>query len=426
MSRVDPCAAGTAAASRPALALLAAGALLTALAGCRNAGGAPGAASVGTPAVQPPGEVWYTVHTTRLPGRDPIEAAVYVSELIYAAAREEDRPDAVLLARVDRPAHAILAVNRLIHFPTNAPLLYVEENRVPPVTRAELLRLRPEGMFADGNVQVYAVGDIGDGVLRDLGRMGFKVRHFAETDPFKLAEDMDNWSGAVHGDHPDEVVLVPIDSLAWALPFSAWNAHEGQGFFWVTRDSVPAPVVRALKRRFGKPYSYLVGRTEMASPRVEEQLAEIGFVERIDPPDVYALSAFFAGFKDDGRNFGFIIGQIPRAIGWGIQEDGHNYTFANPAALMSALPASILSHLGKHGPMLLVRGDEIPAPVANYLGRVRPRAAALPAVQQLNHGWVIGDSRQVSARLQAEIDDSLAAEPGLPTASSNSARARRP
>lgn len=366
-----------------------------------------GAGAVTRAAEPPPDEVWTTAFTTRLPGRDPIEAAVYVSETIYAATRDEDRPDAVILARVDRPAHAILAVNRLIHFPTNAPLLYVEEHRIPAVTRAELLRLRPEGMFADANVHVYVVGDVGPGILRELKGLGFRVRHFAEADPFQLSEDLDNWAGAVHGDHPDEVVLVPIDSLSWALPFSAWNAHEGDGFFWITRDSVPAPVLRALRRRFGKPFSFLVGGPDMASARVERQLAELGFVERFDQPDVHALSAFFAGFKDDGRNFGFVIGQVPRLFGWGIQEEGHSYTFGNPGELMSVLPAAILSHMGKHGPMLLVARDEIPASVASYLGKVRPSAAAIPALQQLNHGWIIGDSRQISGRVQAWLDDSL-------------------
>lgn len=156
------------------------------------------------------------------------------------------------------------------------------------------------------------MGDVGDGVLRELYWMGLKVRHFAQTDPFLLGEAMDSWSGAVHGDHPDEVVVVPIDSLAWALPFAAWNAHMGQGFFFVTRDSVPAPTARALTRRFGKPYIFLIGPQGMASAPVEDRLTDFGFVERIDQPDAYALSAFFAGFRESGRNFGYWVGEVPR------------------------------------------------------------------------------------------------------------------
>lgn len=383
------------------------------LAGCTTEEAA-GAASVMSSAAPPPGEVWVTAHTTRLPGRDPIETAVRISEVIFAATRDEDRPDAVLLARVDRPAHAILAVNRLIHFPTNAPLLYVEENEIPPATREELRRLRPEGNFADGNVQVYAVGDVGEGVIDELREMGLKTRHFRESDPFLLGEAMDSWSGAVHGDHPNEVVVVPIDSLTWALPFSAWNAHKGQGFFFVTRDSVPAPTARALTRRFRGPWIFLVGNPEMASARLADQLAALGYVERFDQRDAYGLSAFFAGYNESGRNWGWWFGETPRNFGWGIQDDGNNYTFVNPADLMSAIPASILSHMGKHGPMLLIEGDRIPQPVASYLEKVRP-GPARPSVQQLNRAWIIGDGRRISHAIQAEVDDWMSVkQPGLP------------
>lgn len=391
------------------------GAMLFSTTGCATEAPA-GAAEVLPPAQAAPGDVWLTAHTQRLPGRDAIEQAIRVSEFVYAATRNEDRPDAVLLARVDRPAHAILAVNRLIHFPTNAPLLFVEANRLPPATRAELERLRPEGMFADANVQVYAVGDVGEAVLDELNDMGLKVRHFAGTDPFLIGEAMDSWSGAVHGDHPDEVVIVPIDSLSWALPFSAWNAHMGHGFFFVTRDSVPAATARALTRRFGKPYIFLIGNEEMASAELADQLTDFGYVERLGQDDVHSLSAFFAGYRDDGRNFGWWLGETPRGFGWGIQESGHNYTFANPADPMVALPGSILSHIGRHGPMLLVESDRIPEAVASYLEKVRP-GASRPAIQKLNLGQIIGDSRRISNALQAEIDERLSPQqPGLPEA----------
>lgn len=406
-------------AGRPAARLLVTGALVVAVvvagAGCGTEP-ARGAAAV-MPRAQPgPGEVWETAHTTRLPGRDPIETAVRISELVYAATRNEDKPDAVILVRVDRPAQAILAANRLIHFPTNAPLLYVEADRIPEITRAELDRLRPEGNFADGNVKAYVVGDVGQGVLDELDRMGLRVRRFDTADPFVLGEMLDSWSGAVHADHPDEVVVVPIDSLAWALPFAEWNAHMGQGFFFITRDSVPAATARALKRRFGRPYIFVIGGPAMVSPAVTDRLADLGFVERLEQPDVYSLAVFFAGFREEGRNFGYWVGQTPRDFGWGIQEEGHNYTFANPANLMASVPAAILGHLGKHGPMLLVPGDSVPGVVAEYLAKVRPEAER-PAVQQLNWGWVIGDSRAITAPVQAELDRWLAPkQAGLPTA----------
>lgn len=374
-----------------------------------------GAASVVAPLTPGAGAVWNTAYTQRLAGRDPVETAVRISETIYASTREEDRSDAVILARVDRPAQAILAVNRLIHFPTNAPLLYIQADRIPPATRAEIQRLRPEGMFADENVQVYLVGEVGPAVLRELAAMNLKVRRFATDDPFRLGEMLDNWSAAVHGDHPDEVVLVPLDSLAWALPFSSWNAHMGQGFFFVARDSVPAATARALQRRYTESYMYLVGNERMVSPAVADRLADFGDVTRIAPPSRTALSAFFAGYRDSGRNFGYWIGDTPFDFGWGIQEDGNNYTIVNSDDVLSAVPSAILSHMGKHGPMLFVGRDSVPGVVAQYLAKVQPDAAR-PSVQQLNHGWIIGGPELISNGTQAAVDQLLSPPPGLPAA----------
>ncbi len=113
-----------------------------------------------------------TVNTTRVGSDDPFETAVAVSNIIYPATEEENTPGAVILVNIDNLPELLVAANRVQHFPVNAPLLYVEQERLPEITRNELLRLNPEGVPADGNVQVYAVGTVGDSVVREVEEAG--------------------------------------------------------------------------------------------------------------------------------------------------------------------------------------------------------------------------------------------------------------
>jgi hypothetical protein len=80
-----------------------------------------------------------------------------------------------------------VAASRVQHFPINAPLLYVEENEIPELTRVELLRVAPEGAFVDGNTQVYLVGTIGDEVRREVEAMGYRTRVLTAPDPIPLS-----------------------------------------------------------------------------------------------------------------------------------------------------------------------------------------------------------------------------------------------
>jgi hypothetical protein len=69
--------------------------------------------------------------------------------------------------------------------------------------------------------------------------------------------------------------------------------------------------------------------------------------------------------------------------------------------------AAILSHRGKHGPILLVQQDAVPEPVRRYLNEtVRPQPAAARD-QLFNHGSIVGNTTTISARLQGEIDGLL-------------------
>lgn len=124
-----------------------------------------------------------TVNTTRIGSDDPVETAVAVSNIIYPATEPENIPHAVILVGMDSLAEALVATSRIQHFPVNAPILYVTPDGLPGPTRDELLRLRPEGVPADGNVQVYLVGETAAALNEEVEGLGLKTRTFTAGDP---------------------------------------------------------------------------------------------------------------------------------------------------------------------------------------------------------------------------------------------------
>jgi hypothetical protein len=377
-----------------ALATFAAGCTRSAEPAARGAGGA-------SPAL-------ITPNTVRLAGPNPYAAATAVTQTIYAATHHEDRPHAVALARADRPADAMLAASRITHFPVNAPVLYVDAGRLPPETLAELSRLGPDGNTYDNKVQVYLVGPISPRVEREIQeKLGYKTRAFRTADPFALSEELDTWAAAVHADHPDEVAVVQLERLATGLPAVAWNAHMGHGLLFVKGDSVPDATRRALSRRFrGQSFIYLFGDPSVISERIAGQLARYGHVQRVPGRDPFEISVRFAGFRDAGLDEGYWIGSASRDFGWGVSEAGHNFTFVNPADWQIAVTGSLLSHMGKHGPMILVRNDGATEEGVRYLESVRPAWSA-PDDQLNNHGWILGGTDRISWPVQTRIDGLL-------------------
>ncbi|TCG05102.1 hypothetical protein BZM27_36290 [Paraburkholderia steynii] len=85
---------------------------------------------------------------------------MYTASLPPAAPGEankaSDRPWAVTLLTPDDEIAGISATE-LIHFPDNAPVLFVGPNGIPPETMEELRRLHPVGIARHDGVQVFAV-----------------------------------------------------------------------------------------------------------------------------------------------------------------------------------------------------------------------------------------------------------------------------
>ncbi len=353
-----------------------------------------------------------TVNTGRIGSDDPVETAVAVSNIVYPATEEENTPGAVVLINQNNFAEALVAASRVQHFPVNAPLLYVEQDSIPELTRSELLRLKPEGVAFDQNVQVYLVGTISESVREEVEAMGYRTRVLTADNPIELAYVVDTWTSTQHGDHEDEITIANIDQLEAYVPGAFWNAHAGNGFAYVTDEGVPQATIEMLKDRANGPWIYLFGDESIISAEVARELAQYGHVTRVPGSTPGAISAHFAAFKDEGKDWGAWITFDNRSFGWGIGEAGHNAIFVNldgPEGWQNALPATTLSHMGKHAPVLILDDGEIPEAVRTYLTITKPYETA-PQQQLLNHGWIIGGEETISWETQAELDLMLEAK----------------
>lgn len=85
-------------------------------------------------------------------------------------------------------------------------------------------------------------------------------------------------------------------------------------------------------------------------------------------------------------------------------EPGHNFTIVSDDIPPAAVTATVLSHLGKHGPMLVVESDAVPEDVASYLEEIKPSYVA-PNEALFNHAWSIGGEDTFSPGVQADIDE---------------------
>lgn len=355
-----------------------------------------------------------TVNTTRIGSDDPLETAVAVSNIVYPATEPENTPGAVILVGMDSLAEVMVAASRIQHFPVNAPILYVDEDGIPELTRNELLRLRPEGVMPDRNVQVYLVGEMAAAVEPDVNSLGYKTRVFMADDAPRLAQLVDNWTSTQHGDHRNEIAIANLDNLEAAIPSAFWNAHRGDGLAFVTDEGIPEATREMFALRANGPWLYVFGDETVVSERIVRELAQYGHVTRIVGADVTETSATFAGFHDEGADWGAWFWQKARTFGWGIDEAGHNAIFVNPAGpggWQNVMPATTLSHMGKHAPVVVVNADGVPQPAARYLESTKPYPTA-PQQQLTNHGWVMGGEETISWNTQTVLDQML--DPYLP------------
>lgn len=346
-----------------------------------------------------------TLNTTRLPGKDAVEAAISIAQNIYPATFKDNKPNAVILVPVSDWRAALLA-SEIIHFPINAPILYTHTDSIPTATLQEIRRLDPEGIFPDGNTRVLIIGTVSQQVKDSLEKEKLQYRVLQADSPEELASLLDDYKAMFHIDHDDEVIIAPLNSPGHAVIAASWVAHMGHSIFFVDETGLSPSLRQSLSRRPQQAYMYVLGDVNTIPEKVTRQLSQYGHVQRIPGTDVYEMSVGFAGYKDVGPNLGWWIGRQTRSFGWGVSEAGHNFTFVNPEQPELAIPAAALSHMGKHGPFLLVKRDEVPLPVMRFLETVQPGYTSSQEAL-FNYGWIIGEADSIDSNTQQSIDKLL-------------------
>src|SRR6266545_5853977 len=104
----------------------------------------------------------------------------------------------VTLITTDDPLTGISAVP-LIHFPDDAPILYVTKNGIPEITLNELKRLGDTGIVRPpmNNADAFLVGAAANpAVENQLKAIGMKYMTVTGSDVFQLADNVDKLYGS--------------------------------------------------------------------------------------------------------------------------------------------------------------------------------------------------------------------------------------
>jgi hypothetical protein len=384
------------------------------------------AIKVPPPPTEPTLSPTYTTKTTtRIYGSDPFEEAVSVTQHIWPAVvplnnpaennNDPDRPWGVTLVTPDDPLTAISATP-LIHFPDDAPILYVTSSGIPEITLNELKRLGDTGISRFNNVDAFLVGAAANsGVEAQLKSIGMKYVTVTGGDTPTLADNVDKLYGSI--ENPDtgvptmpgyNVAIGSMDGNDWQylLPATHWVAHMPTGLLWVHTDSVPGATIDALKRRGGMANIYLFGGPNQISSAVANQLAKYGRIVRVTNDDPVAFNAPPTD-SPEATSIAFAKMYDPMGMfGWKITGPGHGFTLTRVDDWQGAVASSPLSHLGFHAPLVFTNSStQLPSILDAYYMSVAPTFLTTPADGPYNMTYVIGSYNQISWPLQAHVDN---------------------
>ena len=367
-----------------------------------------------------------TKTTQRLYGANPFEEAVSVTQHIWPAAVAEnapgennndpDRPWALTLLTPDDPLTDITATP-LIHFPDDAPVLYVTKTGIPQVTLNEIKRLGDTGISRYNNVDAFLVGAAANSAVESqLKAIGLKYVDVTAPSVPELADKVDQLYGSIQnpdtgvpamGDGMENVMVGSMDGTdyQYLLPATHWVAHMASGLAWVSKNSVPQATINLLKRRNGMARIYLFGGPDQISGAVAKQLAQYGAVIRVTNNDNVAFNANPVDNPIDTAIAFAKMWDGAGEVGWKITGPGHGFTLVNINDWQGAVASAPLSHLGFHAPLLFTDGPtQLPSAVDGYLGSVAPTYLTSPADGPYNMTYVIGSWSQIGWPLQAHVD----------------------
>jgi hypothetical protein len=328
-----------------------------------------------------------TRNTIRVGGGDAAADAAGVANALYPATGDSDRPTAVVLVDQEDWVSGI-AASVLAGPPIGAPILLSDGDELPAVTEDTLERLDPKGSDLSKDAQVIRIGP-------DVARPeGFRPALIPGDNPFERAAAIDRFFSAARGKPSNDVLLYSGEQPEWAMPAAAWAARSGDSVLPVRADSVPAPILEAI-RAHERPNVFVLGPKRVISERVVRQLEGKGparTVERIEGPTPVENAIAFARYEKGD-------------FGWGVVVPGYNFALASVSRPLDAAAAAALATRGVFAPLLLTDdAARLPKPLEDYFLSVQPGYEDDPGEAVYNRAWILGDDEAVSVEEQAQLD----------------------
>jgi hypothetical protein len=328
-----------------------------------------------------------TRNTVRVGGGDAAADAAGVASALYPATGDSDRPTAVVLVDQDDWATAVAAAV-LTGRPIGAPILLADGGELPPVTQDVLDRLSPRGSDLSRDAQVIRIG-------ADTARPeGYKTALIEGDNPFAAAAAIDRFFSAARAQPSNDVILYSADRGEFAMPAAAWAARSGDAVLPVRRNSIPAPIVKAL-REHDRPNVFVLGPERVISKQVLDQLKKRKLarsVNRIEGPNAVENAIAFARYEKGD-------------FGWGVIVPGYNFTVASTTRPSDAAAAAALATRGVFAPLVLTDdADRLPQSLEEYFLSVQPGYEDNPGQAVYNRAWILGDDEAISVPQQAQVD----------------------
>jgi hypothetical protein len=335
------------------------------------------------------GESLFTLNTTRICRKDPADVSVAVSKIGFT----HMKPNAVILVNKNNLFDGI-ASTPLVHFPINAPILLTDSKSLSEKTLDEIIRLNPKGY---NGIQVILVGNISKNVETQLNKAGLTTSHIVGRNHYETA-----CAAANIKKDAKNILIVSGENLSEGTPAAFWSAHHGDPILYVNKNEIPRCVLDAIEEK-EEVNIYIIGSTDTVSKSVEDflsKLPNVGHIDRITGDNPYEVSVNFAKYKDGETEFG-----------WGRDyKDGHAFTFAALDNPMLIVPAVLFAHMGKHTPLILVRRNNVPTEVKEYIESVKPNPPMDMPKPPYMHGFIIGCIDEISYNTQIDIEMLLAIE----------------
>lgn len=330
-----------------------------------------------------------TLNTTRICGRNLIDFATEISKIGFSSMK----PNAVILINKNEVFDGI-ASSPLVHFPINAAILLTDPYNLPRETINEILRLSPKG---HNGIQVILVGNISTNIINQLKIAGLTSKLITGKDHYETACKI-----------PDQrkdfknVLIVSGEDYSEGIVACYWSAHHGDPILFVRKNDIPFCTLNAI-RKINNINLFIIGSQKTVSTTVEETLSKLINVNQLvrisgNTPNEIAVN--FAKYKN-----------ITSEFGWGRDyKEGHAFAFGTLNKPMEIVSSVILAHMGKHSPLLLIEGDSVPEVTSSYLKEVKPIPPMIMPRPPYMHGFILGNTCNITYETQNKIDDIISLE----------------